>query len=235
MAWQPRPGYRAGADAVLLAAAVPVRTGEAVLELGCGVGVAALCLCARVAGVAAEGVEIQPAYAALARRNAAGNGLDLTVHEADIAALPAELRARSFAQVMMNPPYFDRTRGHAARDAGREAALGGGAVLHDWISAGVRRLLPGGRLTLIHRAARLGEILAALDSRMGGVVIRPVAPRAGREALHVIVQARKGGRAPLRLLAPLVLHAGDSHPGDIDHFTPEAAAILRDGAALNMG
>ena len=41
---QPRRGYRAGVDPVLLAAAVAARPGEAVLELGCGVGTALLCL-----------------------------------------------------------------------------------------------------------------------------------------------------------------------------------------------
>src|SRR5690606_15065156 len=107
----PRPGYRAGMDAVMLAAAVPAQAGEHVLELGCGAGAAALCLCARVPGVRVTGVEIQPDYAALARRNAAENGADFTVAEGDAAALPAALRAVSFDHVMMNPPYYRRDRG----------------------------------------------------------------------------------------------------------------------------
>ena len=36
--WQPRDGYRAGVDPVLLAASVPARAGQSVLELGCGTG-----------------------------------------------------------------------------------------------------------------------------------------------------------------------------------------------------
>ena len=65
-ALQPAKGYRAGIDAVLLAASVPAKAGETVLELGCGVGVASLCLAARVEGVEITGVELQPEYAALA-------------------------------------------------------------------------------------------------------------------------------------------------------------------------
>lgn len=234
MAWQPKAGYRAGMDAVMLAAAVPALPGETVLDLGCGVGAAALSLCARVPGVRVTGVELQPAYAALARRNAAENGAAFEAVEGDVAALPAALRAQIFDHVMTNPPYFRRDPGTGARDPGRETALGEGLPLADWIGAGIRRLRSDGWLTVIHRAARLPAILAALDARMGSVRVRPLAPRTGREALTVIVQARKGGRAPFRLLAPLVLHAGDSHPGDRDHFTPEAAAILKSGASLPM-
>lgn len=50
MVAQPKTGYRAGVDPVLLAASVPAVRGESVLELGCGVGVASLCLAARVPG-----------------------------------------------------------------------------------------------------------------------------------------------------------------------------------------
>ena len=45
---QPARGYRAGADAVMLAAACSARAGERVLELGCGAGAALFCLGARV-------------------------------------------------------------------------------------------------------------------------------------------------------------------------------------------
>lgn len=234
MAWQPKTGYRAGVDAVMLAAAVPAQPGQQVLELGCGVGAAALSLCARVPGLRVTGVELQPAYAALARRNAAENAATLEVIEGDVAALPAALRAQTFDHVMTNPPYFRRDPGTEARDPGRETALAEAMPLALWIGAGIRRLRSDGWLTVIHRATRLPEILGALDARMGSVRVRPLAPRAGRDALTVIVQARKGGRAPFRLLAPLVLHEGDSHPGDRDHFTPEAAAILKSGAPLPM-
>jgi SAM-dependent methyltransferase len=92
---QPVAGYRAGTDAVLLAAAVPARAGDRVLELGCGVGTAALCLMARVPGLSVTGVERQPDYADLARRNASENGLPLQVVTADLARLPAGCAARA--------------------------------------------------------------------------------------------------------------------------------------------
>ena len=84
--WQPVAGYRAATDPVLLAAACPAVTGQSVLDLGCGAGAAGLCLAARVPGIALAGLEVQAGYAALARANAARNGIAFEVHEGDVAA-----------------------------------------------------------------------------------------------------------------------------------------------------
>ncbi len=232
-AWQPRTGFRSGVDAVLLAAAVEARAGDRVLDLGCGSGVAVLCLAARVPGVVASGLDVQPAYADLARRNAAEAGLALDMHVGSVAAMPAALRAGQFDHILTNPPYFP---GHVppADDPGRVAARTESVTPGVWIAAAARRLAPRGRLTLIQRAERLPDILSACAAaRLGSLALRPLAPRDGRPARLVLVQARKGGRAGFRLLAPLILHEGDRHPGDRDHYTPAAAAILRDGAALS--
>ena len=74
---QPKDGYRAAMDPVLLAAAIPAKAGERALELGCGAGVASLCLARRVPGLHVTGLEVQAAYADLARRNAEANGIAL--------------------------------------------------------------------------------------------------------------------------------------------------------------
>ena len=118
--WQPRHGYRAGVDPVLLAATIPAVSGQRVLELGCGVGAAVLCLGARVAGLHLTGVEREAEYAALALRNGAGA---LEVVQADIAALPLTLRQRQFDHVLANPPYWRRDASVAADNPVREAAL----------------------------------------------------------------------------------------------------------------
>lgn len=228
--WQPLAGYRAATDPVLLAAAVPARAGQSALELGCGAGVALLALGRRVTGLRLAGVERQPAYAGLARRNAAQNAIAAEIFTADLTALPSALRARSFDHVLMNPPYF-APGDPAARDAGRDSAQREQTPLAAWIDCALRRLKPGGHLTLIHRTERLPAILAALDGRAAATV-RPLAPRAGRASGRVLVLARKGSRSPFRLLAPLVLHEGAAHPGDHDHFTATASAVLREMAPL---
>ena len=230
--WQPRKGYRAGVDPVLLAASVPARSGQSVLELGCGVGVASLCLGARVPGLALTGVELQPDYANLARRNAAENGADFNVITADLRTLPADLRQQRFDHVIMNPPYFDRGAGTAADDPGRDTALGGDTPLAEWIATGARRIGPRGYLTLIQRIERLPEVLAALSGRLGALILRPIAGRPDRAPELFLLQARQEGRAPFRMASPLVMHQGRFHAGDAESYTKQVTAVLRDGAAL---
>jgi tRNA1(Val) A37 N6-methylase TrmN6 len=230
--WQPRRGYRAAIDPVLLAAFVPARPGQRVLDLGCGAGTAALCLGRRVEGLELHGLEVQPDYAALARRNAAENGIALAVHEGDLRRPPAALRRIAFDHVLLNPPFHVADTPPAA-DSGRDVAhREKEAGLAQWIAAGLRRLPPGGRLALIQRAERLGEVLAALHGRAGDVEIRPVAPRACRPALRVLVRARKARAGRLLLFAPLTLHEGSSHARDGGDYTDEARQILRGMAEL---
>jgi tRNA1(Val) A37 N6-methylase TrmN6 len=227
--WQPVSGYRAATDPVLLAAAVDASAGETVLELGCGVGVATLCLAARIPGVVLTGVERQADYADLARRNA---GAVMDVFTADLTALPAALRQQSFDHVIANPPYFPAGSGTPARDAGRETALREETPLARWTDTAARRLKPKGWLTMIHGVDRVPDLLAALAPDFGAIALRPLAPRKGRAAPRVLIRARKGARAPFSLLAPLVLHDGPAHVADGDDFTAFARAVLRDGAAI---
>lgn len=227
---QPVRGYRAGADAVMLAAACPAQAGQSVLEVGCGVGAAILCLGQRRAGLRLTGLEVQPAYAALARENAARNNLPLRVIEGDVLAMPPDLRVDSFDHVLMNPPFF--IGGTAAPDAGRAIARHEAAPVQAWIEAGLRRLRPGGWLTLIHKAERLAPILAAMEGRAGDMRVLPIAARAGRQAGRVIVAARKGARTPLTLLAPFILHELPEHQADGEDLTQAAQAVLRHGGAI---
>jgi len=219
-------GFRSGLDAVMLAAAVSASRSDELLELGSGAGAASLCVAARVSDCSIVGLEIDPALAEIANANARANEMEARVRFAAGDALaPPETLRRSFAHVFSNPP-FHGADGETSPDASRELALRDDGRLADWFTAGMKRVAPGGTLTAIIRADRLGEALAALPER--GVAIFPLWPRAGEPAKRVILQAAKGSRAPNALLAGLVLHESDGR------YTREADAILRDGASLAL-
>ncbi len=232
---QPRKGYRAGVDPVLLAASVDAKPGQTVLELGCGVGVASLCLAARVPDVQVTGVEMQEAYAALGRTNAARNAAPLQVITADLRALPDVIRQKRFDHVMMNPPYFDRRAGSASDDGGRDTALAGDTPLADWLDIGARRVGPRGYLTIIQRMERLPEVLGALHGRLGAMVLLPIAGRAGKAPELFLLRARQEGRAPFRMAPPLIMHEGAAHRRDAESYTSQVRDILRNAASLPLG
>lgn len=228
---QPVRGYRAATDPVLLAAACPARAGESVLDLGCGAGAAALCLAARVPGVVLTGLEVQPDYADLARRNAERNGVAMEVVEGDLAAMPRILR-RDFDHVIANPPYYG-AGGTPSPVAGRDRAVRVVTPIAAWVAAAGARLRPGGWLTMIFATPCLPEVLSSLGPKLGSASVLPLEPREGRAPPRVILQARKGGRAAFRLLAPFTLHAGAVHDGDRENYTQAATAVLRGGADLS--
>lgn len=229
--WQPRKGYRAATDPVLLAAACPAKTGQTVLELGCGVGTASLCLRSRV-DVRLSAIELQPAYADLARRNATEANYEMEVIDADLSQLPTDIRTRSFDHVILNPPYYGP--GTASPDSGRDKALREHTPLSTWIDTALRRAGPKGCVTVIHLTERLGDLIEMLNSRAGLIEIKPIVSRLGKPAGRVLLRAQKG-RAPKTILHnPLVLHDGLHHERDGDDYSATAAEILRHGRHLEF-
>ena len=228
---QPRRGYRAGVDPVLLAASVDARPGQSVLDLGCGVGAAALCLGRRVGGLTLTGLEIQPECARLARLNAKENGIAMTVVEGDLADMPAPLRQERFDHVIANPPYLDRRAGTPAADSRREAAIGEGAALEVWVRQAAKRCAPKGRASFIVRADRLPDLLCAARRHLGSLDLLPLVPRRGAAASLAVLRGRKGGRGAFRLRDAVAMHAGARGAG-ADRYSAAIERVLRGGAAL---
>jgi tRNA1(Val) A37 N6-methylase TrmN6 len=224
---QPATGYRAGMDAALLAAAAGVQAGERVIEAGCGAGAVLMQMAARAPGVTLTGIERDPAMAALARDNAALNGAGSTVLDGDVAAGFRVLGLKPFDRAVSNPPFFDDPGALRAPAPGKQGAWMADDGLAAWTRFLLKAVREGGRVVVIHRADRLADLLALLGATAGSFSVRPVHPFADEPAKRVLVQAIKTGKAPLRILPPLVLHdrSGGKH-------TPQAEAILRGEAAL---
>ncbi|MGZ3377552.1 MAG: tRNA1(Val) (adenine(37)-N6)-methyltransferase [Phenylobacterium sp.] len=232
---QPARGYRAGLDAALLAAACDARPGQRVIEAGCGAGGALLAAAIRRPGVQFVGVERDPTALALARENIALNGLEDRVEAVpgDVGRRFSGLGLPAFDAALANPPFFDdpdALRGPAAERRGAWMADDG---LEAWIGFLSKAVREGGSITLIHRADRLADILALLAPKAGSVQVRPVLPFADQPAKRVLVRAIKTGKAPMRLLPPLVLHDRPTEREATGKHSAEAEAILRGEAALD--
>lgn len=228
---QPATGYRVAIDPILLAAAVAAIGGDVALDLGSGTGAAALCLHHRVRDCAIVGLENDVNMLALARQNAQANdaGDRVTFVQGDVAKLPAQITTIAFDHVFSNPPYLQpgRVDGRGDGNAQRDAAnIEKSVSLRAWIQAMVTALKPKGRLTLIHRADRLDEILAELRRHAGEIVVFPIWPKSGRPAKRILVSARVGVSTPLRMSSGLVLHQRSGA------YTATARAVLENGSPL---
>ena len=208
---QRKSGHRAGHDAMLLAAATPARSGDRVVDFGAGVGAAGLAVARRVAGIELVLVEIDQGLADLARGNAVANAIAADVIVLDVTSAAAAFAAAGLSPdsvdvVLMNPPFNDPARHRASPDKTRELAhVATVATLESWIHAGRRILKSGGVLSLIWRADGLVELLAALDRGFGSLAILPVHSDAATPAIRVLICAIKGGKAPTRMHAALLL------------------------------
>ncbi len=221
--WQPRAGYRFSVDPLLLVDFVPPPYGR-VVDFCAGCGVVGLGLLSRDPAAQATLVELQERLAALARRNADDNamGARVSIEHADLRTALAGGGA-AFDVAVANPPYRILDEGPASPDEEVAIAQHELRVTIADVAAAMRRaLVPGGRAAIVHPAARVAALLAALD----GAGLRPlrarfVHPRADEPANRVLVEAHKGARGGLVIEPPLVLR-------DAAGYTAEAARILGD-------
>jgi tRNA1(Val) A37 N6-methylase TrmN6 len=224
---QPRDGFRAAIDPVLLAAAIPARPGARVLEGGTGAGAALLCLAARVPGIQGLGIDREPGLLRLARANAAANGWpDLIFAAADLSASPT---GGLFDHAFANPPYHpaDGTRSpFSQREIAKRSVPG---MLTDWVKSLSGPLRHRGTLTLIlPPSAQEAAFVAMREARTPAEKVFPIWPKEGLPAHLVLIQGRKHGRSPLVLLPGLILHSATGA------WRPEADAVLREGVALQI-
>ncbi len=234
--FQSETGHRAGTDAVLLAATVPDEFDGQVVDAGSASGAAGLAVTARVTAAKLRLIEIDPNEAELARKNIATNQFSdrAEVVESDLLAPHHAREALGLAAsdadwVITNPPFLNEHKTRTSPDLNRQRAHtmpeGG---LDRWIVACQGMIKPHGRLTMIHRADALSELLSAFQGRFGALSILPIYPHEGASATRLLVEGIKGSRAPLTLMKGLILHEKNGR------FTAKAEAIHRGLACLPL-
>lgn len=228
-------GFRAGTDAVLLAAAAPVVSGL-VLDAGAATGAVGLSYGIRAPNAHIGLIEIDDVTAGLARENIALNGMESRAQVFHgnflngIGRRGIGLASDMADLVLSNPPYLDPARARLSPDPDKIRAhamsQAGAAALEAWIKACVAMLRPGGTFVMVHRADALMEILDFCQGRLGALSVMPIHSKADENAIRVLVRGKKGSRAPLSLAPPFVLHEADGSA------TPRSAAVHRGDAVL---
>ena len=199
-------------DAVLLAHFPRLKKNFRVIDLGTGNGVIPLLIADSVKEICA--VELNSCAADLARRNVELNGLteQIYVVEGDYRRHRELFKPESFDVAVANPPYTPVKNGEPNKiSAVARARHEFTATLEDVVTAARFVLKFRGSFCMIHLASRLCEIVDALHRhQMEMKRLRPVQPKAGRDANLILIEAVVGGRTGnLQLLPPLIVHNDD--------------------------
>ena len=230
-------GHRSGVDAMVLAAAVPSGFAGRVADLGAGSGAAGLAVASRcpqahVTLIERDPLMIDHANKTLKHESNQSLASRVSLIESDVTLtgkrrVAAGIADNAFDFAVFNPP-FNPAHDRQTPDPVKAAAhVMGDGLFENWLRTVAAIVKPGGGMALIARPQSIGDILAALKGRFGGVRIIPVHPRKGEAAIRIVVTAIHGSRAAMRLESPLILHGAEGHA-----FTPRAEAIINGLAGL---
>lgn len=198
--------YKFTSDSILLSRFVTAQKGEVVADFCAGGGVVGLNFFAENTGiVSVTFFEAQKELAELSEESVALNGLQdkMKVVNVHLQEIPAEY-VEKFSLILCNPPFenagFENADPKKA-SCRKELAL----TLEELIVSAKRCLKFGGRFVLCHRADRAAEVLYTLhEAGLEPKLMQFVTGRAGREPYLVLISAKKGAKAGVRVLSEKV-------------------------------
>jgi tRNA1(Val) A37 N6-methylase TrmN6 len=197
-------------DAILLARFCSMPPRGKVLDLCTGNGVVPLLLTTRSKAAEIWGVEIQERLADMAVRNVQLNELEGRLHmiHGDLRTIHHSLGHGQFDLVTVNPPYLPVPAGEQNINVHVAAARHEvHCTLEDVLAASAKQVRAGGKFAMVHRPARLVDILTLMRQyRLEPKRIRFVHARANEEAMMVLIEGAKDGKAEVRTLPPFIVY-----------------------------
>ena len=219
---QPEKGYRPSIDAILLSAAI--HKGKTILDVGCGIGTAGLCLKVRRPEITLTGIDIQEENIHYAAQNAQQNNMDARFIEGNIKTLRLQ---ETFDHVISNPPFYEEHKINTPQDPHKLLSnVLQNITLQEWVNFCIKHSKD--YVTLIHLPDMLPILLSAFDT-LSAIKIFPIWSKGKAE--RIIIQGKKKSKAPLQLLQGLTLRA----TSDDSQETKEAKEIFQNSGALNFG
>ncbi|HAQ51487.1 MAG TPA: SAM-dependent methyltransferase [Lachnospiraceae bacterium] len=199
-----------GMDAVLLSAFANVRKKERVLDIGTGTGIIPILMEARYGGESYVGIEIQEDVADMASRSVKYNNLEdkISIDNSDVKDALKLYGFGFFDVITTNPPYMTVDKGIVnPNDTKALSRHELSVTLEDIVSISSKLLKNKGRFYMIHRPARLVEIMNVMRKYNLEIKrIRMVHPYIDKEANMVLIEAMHDGKPFLKVENPLIVY-----------------------------
>ena len=209
-------GYKFSTDSVLLSDFVKAKPSNFYIDLCSGSGVVAILVAYKNNLKKALAIEIQSQLANMAERSIKYNGLESRIEVLceDLSLAHKTIKAEVADVISVNPPYNEV----GLTSDTQEIMLATHEIktnLKEICKASSKLLKFGGKLFMVHRADRLVDILCALrENNLEPKVLRVVYPKASKEPNLVLVEAKKGASAGIKVLSPLILMNEDGTETD---------------------
>ncbi len=162
-----------------------------------------------------DDVELQEDIVSKARRSVELNDMQdrITVHQGNVKDAGSFLRKDSYDVVVVNPPYFKAPAGHKL-NPDRSKAIARHELeinLEEIIAVSAGLLKMKGKMFMVHRPERLGEIINyGFKHDLAVKTVQPFVSRRGQDANLVIVEAVRSGKGGGLLLRDAIeVHEAD--------------------------
>ena len=213
---QNKNGYKFSTDSVILANFGHAKPNDVYLDLCSGSGVVAILFSCKNKIKKSYALELQPQLADMAKRSIEYNDLSdkIEVVNDDLARLDKIFGCEQVDVITVNPPY---------NEVGQTSELDEIAIATHEIKTNLETIAKmsskvlkfGGKLYMVHRADRLASIVYELKKyKLEPKVLRIVYPKEGKEPNLVLVEAKKGAKAGIKIMQPLILNNPDGSETD---------------------
>ncbi|NDJ26856.1 methyltransferase [Campylobacter sp. MIT 12-8780] len=200
-----KQGYRYNSDSLLLFDFVlKQRLKGRLLDMGCGCGIIGLMLKAFVPQIKLVLLDIVEQNCALARKNAEQNELEAEVLCVDFKEF---IQRQAFDIIVSNPPFYSLKAMRSQDEHKNMAKFQDSLNLKDFIHQASLALKPQGKLYFCYEALALAKIVQCLSEfKLNLSQIQSVHKSKDDKARLLLIEARKGSKAPCAFLAPFCMY-----------------------------
>jgi tRNA1Val (adenine37-N6)-methyltransferase len=212
-----------GVDAVLLSSFIKTRPGASVCDLCTGNGIIPILISDKTDCGHIDAVELQDKSYDLARRSVELNGLSdrINIIHGDVNDMPQTLGRSCYDVITVNPPYMKESSGlnnmSEARNIARHEIF---LSLDECVSAAAALLKPNGHLFMVHRPARLTDLVLSMNEHgLEPKRLRLVTPYVGKSPNLLLMEAVKNGGRELKIEPVLYMYNEDgSYTDELKEF-----------------